>query len=131
MNKKQATKRLAEIKKAIEAENISYGEIAELQTLSDYIDGDIILMEWAGIPENEAITERIDKEYTRLYDKAIETMLYKTDINIREWLSPEEALRYDILDEWLGTTDNLEDIAKTVGTTTKEVRKVLKSVGTL
>jgi polyhydroxyalkanoate synthesis regulator phasin len=55
MNHKQATKRLDEIKKSIEKENISYGEIAELQTLIEYIDdGDVVLLEWAGVPEGES-----------------------------------------------------------------------------
>ena len=53
MNYKQATKRLKEIKKSIENENISYGEIAELQTLIEYIDGDVVLLEWAGVSEGE------------------------------------------------------------------------------
>lgn len=48
---KQAEKRLKEIKRAIEKENISYGEIAELQSLKDYIKDDVVLMEWAGIKE--------------------------------------------------------------------------------
>ena len=54
MNHKQATKRLDEIKKSIENEDISYGEIAELQTLVEYIDGDVVLLEWAGVPEGES-----------------------------------------------------------------------------
>jgi hypothetical protein len=44
-------KRLKEIKKSIEDENISYGEIAELQSLRKYIKDDTVLMEWAGIKE--------------------------------------------------------------------------------
>jgi len=35
------------------AESISYDEIAELQSLADYIEpGDIELLEWAGVPED-------------------------------------------------------------------------------
>jgi len=48
---KEVGKRLAEIKKSIENENISYGEIAELQSLKKYIKDDVVLAEWAGIPE--------------------------------------------------------------------------------
>lgn len=45
-------KRLEELRKAIEAENISYGELAELQGLAEYIEpGDVLLLEWAGVPE--------------------------------------------------------------------------------
>jgi hypothetical protein len=50
--KGQAEKRLIELKRAIENENISYGEIAELQSLAKYIDkNDVLLLEWAGICE--------------------------------------------------------------------------------
>jgi len=46
------TERLADLRAAIEAENISYGEIAELQSLAQYIDpSDVQLLEWAGVPE--------------------------------------------------------------------------------
>lgn len=51
MNIKQ---RLERLRKEIRAERISYGEIAELQSLKEYIEpGDIELMEAAGIPEFE------------------------------------------------------------------------------
>jgi hypothetical protein len=47
--------RLEYLKKQIENENISYGEIAELQSLAKYIDrGDTTLLEWAGVPEFNA-----------------------------------------------------------------------------
>lgn len=52
MNKQEAKKRLAYLRQEIIKERISYGEIAELQELTEYIDkGDTLLMEWAGIPE--------------------------------------------------------------------------------
>jgi hypothetical protein len=45
-------KRLKYLRKQIKDENISYGEIAELQSLSKYIDkGDILLLQWAGVKE--------------------------------------------------------------------------------
>lgn len=44
--------RLEYLRGEIRAERISYGEIAELQSLADKIDpGDVELLEWAGIPE--------------------------------------------------------------------------------
>lgn len=44
--------RLEELRAAIDAENISYGELAELQGMTDHIDpGDVQLLEWAGVPE--------------------------------------------------------------------------------
>jgi hypothetical protein len=44
--------RLEYLRGEILAERISWGEIAELQTLTDEIDpGDVLLLEWAGVPE--------------------------------------------------------------------------------
>jgi hypothetical protein len=49
--------RLEYLRGEIRAERISYGEIAELQDLADYIEpGDVELLEWAGVPEHEANT---------------------------------------------------------------------------
>jgi len=46
--------RLEYLRGEIEAECISYGEIAELMGLAEYIDpGDVLLLEWAGVPEFE------------------------------------------------------------------------------
>lgn len=46
---------LASIKKSIENENVSYGEIAYLCSHQDEVKqfGDIELAQWAGIPEDE------------------------------------------------------------------------------
>ena len=47
-------KRLEYIRKEIEAERISTGEILELQSLAEYIEpGDVLLLEWAGVPETK------------------------------------------------------------------------------
>lgn len=47
--------RLEYLRSQIRAECISYGEIAELESLSDYIEpGDADLLEWAGVSEEEA-----------------------------------------------------------------------------
>lgn len=44
--------RLEFLRQQIRNENISYGEIAELQSLADHIEpGDVELLEWAGVPE--------------------------------------------------------------------------------
>ena len=52
MTSNKIKQRLAYLRKEIEAERISYGEIAELQDLADHIDSsDTLLLEWAGIPE--------------------------------------------------------------------------------
>ena len=52
MNEKE---RLEEIRVELRAERISYGELAELALLVDFIeDGDNELLEAAGVPEGEA-----------------------------------------------------------------------------
>lgn len=49
---KRIQKRLKYLRREIEAEIISYGEIAELQNLAQYIDpSDVLLLVWAGVPE--------------------------------------------------------------------------------
>ncbi len=50
---KKIKARLEYLKGEIRAERISYGEIAELQSLAEYIDPeDVELLQWAGVPEN-------------------------------------------------------------------------------
>jgi phage gp37-like protein len=47
--------RLEYLRGQIEAEVISYGEIAELQDLAEHIDpSDVVLLQWAGVPEGDA-----------------------------------------------------------------------------
>jgi len=47
--------RLEYLRGEIEAERISYGELVELQDLSEHIeDGDVQLLEAAGVPEEQA-----------------------------------------------------------------------------
>ena len=65
MNKKEALKRLKEIKRAIEKDNISYGEIAELQGLKKYIGYDTVLREWAGMPELTVVTSSKEMDGVR------------------------------------------------------------------
>lgn len=49
---KNATKRLEQLRKALRSENISYGELHELQSLAAFIaPGDVELLEAAGVPE--------------------------------------------------------------------------------
>jgi len=50
--------RLEYLRGEIEAECISYEELAELQGLAEHIeDGDVLLLEWAGVPEEQAREE--------------------------------------------------------------------------
>jgi len=52
MNDIEAKIRLSEIRKSIDAECVSYGELVELASLVEYIEsGDVQLLEWAGVPE--------------------------------------------------------------------------------
>lgn len=55
MKKKEIEKRLKYLRGEIEKECISYSEIAELMDYKKEIleSGDVILAEWAGIPEKE------------------------------------------------------------------------------
>lgn len=51
--------RLEYLRGEIEAERISYSEIAELQSLAEYIDkSDVLLLEWASVPEQETEHEK-------------------------------------------------------------------------
>lgn len=44
--------RLEYLRGEIEAERISYGELAELQDLAEHIQpDDVVLLQWAGVPE--------------------------------------------------------------------------------
>ena len=53
MNEK-IKERLEYLRGEIQAERISTGEIVELQSLAEYIEeDDMLLREWAGIPEFE------------------------------------------------------------------------------
>ena len=55
MSKRMIKEKLEYLRGEIEAERISYGEIAELQSLAKYIEpGDTLLQEWAGKPKSEA-----------------------------------------------------------------------------
>lgn len=57
--------RLEELRAVIRSESISYGEIAELQSLADFIpEGDVELREWAGVPEFPEDDEE-DRDETR------------------------------------------------------------------
>jgi sensor domain CHASE-containing protein len=52
--KQEIKARLEYLRGEIEAERISYGEIAELQSLAKYIEpSDVLLLEWAGVQEGE------------------------------------------------------------------------------
>lgn len=52
MNSYDIKQLLEYLRQQIINENISYSEIAQLQSLAPFIDpGDTLLLEWAGVPE--------------------------------------------------------------------------------
>jgi hypothetical protein len=54
-NKLNATERLEYLRLELRAERISYGELAELQSLAPFIDpSDTELLEAAGVPESNS-----------------------------------------------------------------------------
>ncbi len=56
MNDKKIQERLEYLRSEIKAERISYGEIAELQSLAGHISpGDVELLEWAGVKECQPV----------------------------------------------------------------------------
>lgn len=56
----QIKKRLEYLRGEIEAERISTGEIAELESLKEYIyKSDVLLLEWAGVPERASNITKI------------------------------------------------------------------------
>lgn len=57
-NKRKIKQRLEYLRGELRAECISYGELHELQCLAEHIaDGDVELLEAAGVPEEEAIRQ--------------------------------------------------------------------------
>lgn len=62
IREQEIQERLEYLREQIEKECISYSEIAELQSLAEYIDDDVVLLEWAGVPENSC--RRCGKDVT-------------------------------------------------------------------
>jgi hypothetical protein len=69
--------RLEELRAEIQSEGISTGELLELQSLIPYIDkGDVELLEWAGVGEEQLTEENID--ITLKYTEDEPTDLFET-----------------------------------------------------
>lgn len=65
----RAKTRLEYLREQIEAENISYAEIAELQSLAEFIDpGDVVLLEWAEVPECGHVVKQVDCNFCNPVD---------------------------------------------------------------
>lgn len=70
MTSKRVKERLAYLRIEIEKEQISMSEIIELQGLADQIDpGDVLLLEWAGVPEFPEGKDRDQEGAEWLYDR--------------------------------------------------------------
>lgn len=68
--------RLEELRREIQAERISYGEIAELQSLAEHIEpGDVELLQWAGVPEFP------EEGYTFVNDGIVDGVQYVTVVD--------------------------------------------------
>jgi hypothetical protein len=66
LDAKSAEKRLEELRKVLRAESISYGELAELESLKKYIDDDDVeLRQAAGIPEFDDDDDDDDDKYAK------------------------------------------------------------------
>jgi len=77
----EPAQRLEELREALRSESISYGEIAELQSLSEYIDkDDVELLEASGVAEFES-DEKSLGDYT---DADFDVMLDTLDVAMDE-----------------------------------------------
>lgn len=91
---KAAKKRLEQLRKALRAEKISYGELAELESLKEYIDeNDVELRQAAGIPEFED-----EDEYAKggeISKEDIEILgIPRNKITEKEWASILRMAKY-------------------------------------
>jgi hypothetical protein len=84
--------RLEHLRSRLRSESISYGELAELQGLAKYIeDGDVELLEAAGVPEYPDLTLR---------DEGTVWLLFPNTDEASEWI--EEHVEYEPWQSWVG-----------------------------
>jgi hypothetical protein len=92
--------RLERLRAAIEAENISYGEIAELQSLAQEIEpGDVQLLEWAGVPESQAYVAKGERNLDADDANDLDPILTCDLCGQKEWAG-------DLTPDWNGDTGN-------------------------
>lgn len=107
MTTQEVKKRLEYLRGEIKAERISYGEIAELQSLAEYIEpDDVELLQWAGVAENEQ--EKTDQ-------KLLDSMPFhhfKTAADFQQFLQTkykkDETIDYVDIDGILFTMDEYD-----------------------
>jgi hypothetical protein len=82
--------RLAYIRAEIEAERVSYAEIAELQELAPFIDpGDTLLLQWANVPEEAEKVDLIASGYEWICPKCDTE---NREIEVTEFVTCKECL---------------------------------------
>ena len=100
--------RLEELRRILEDESISYGELAELQGLADYIDDDDVqLLEAAGVEEfsrNKAARPAMHKSSPKKPTRKIKARLEE----LRRILE-DESISYGELAELQGLADYIDD----------------------
>lgn len=98
MTTKEAKKRLEYLRGEIKKECISYGEIAELQSLAKYINpGDVELLEWAGVPENKHYIKQSGYRYCRYLGKGEHVLQIKKTGEIEIWFSNKNHASYGLI----------------------------------
>lgn len=90
------TTRLDYLRGEIEAETISYAEIAELQSLADFIDsGDTVLREWSGLPEHLWCSKAIETKvqvYPTIYVMGLPDAVLEKARCCRNWAVGDETI---------------------------------------
>lgn len=101
--------RLEEIRESLQEENVSYGELAELQELTEYIeDDDVELLEAAGVPEfvEEEIIDLSDLEGEYTLEQ-MEDVIETIEERIEEVIMSKEQI--DNIKEEHGIVEKEED----------------------
>lgn len=106
MTQAKAKARLNYLRGELEAERMSYGEVAELQSLISYIEpGDVQLLEAAGVPESFPEEIQISwhiedvkgmEGYEDLTDEEARKVLYLADRNH----DANEGINWEVLQIW-------------------------------
>lgn len=111
--------RLEYLRSQIEAERISYAEIAELQDLRDHIDsGDVQLLEWAGVREHP------DEEAPPMtFEEALEVLISAAGHwadELVEWIAPASE-QFEDEESAEGQYDEADEIARAIALIRKEL----------
>lgn len=106
----KAQKKLEQLRKTLQNEDISYGEIAELRGLGRFIeDGDVELLEPAGVPEGE----KGGHNTVDIISALAFTIAQGYDQDTIENVCTEIGIEFDNVEEYCKA--NYEDVAKQNG----------------